>query len=147
MKPLALGPGPGKPPLISPPARAPRTCAPPRAVYCGMMFFAPAFWLGDNFVDADAPTNATALAMCKIIGVLVFCCALLTYIIRTNGVNLQTADYATVVAWSACAAVTFTDQELYKPQAFLQNIGLQGTIAAMYAYQGFSRPQEKAKGQ
>jgi len=112
-------------------------------MYCGMLTFAPAFWLGDNFADEGAPTNPTAIALANIMGVLCFCITVTTFLIRSNGVDLKTADFATALCWGACTYLTFTQQALYKPQAFKQNLGLQGGIVAMFLFQGLTRSEQK----
>ena len=38
---------------------------------------------------------------------------------------LRTFDLATSVAWGVCGVMTFTQKELYKPEKFMINVGLQ----------------------
>jgi hypothetical protein len=82
-------------------------------------------------------------------GVLCFCVLLATGVLRVNQKNtalLIKADATTVVAWGACAVLTFSEQELYKPKAWRMNLGLQLALVVLYAVQYVTR-SAKAKGE
>ena len=82
-------------------------------------------------------------------GVLCFCVFLFTGVLRMNQKNmglLMKADATTVVAWGACAVLTFSEKELYKPKAWKMNLGLQLSLVVLYAVQYVSR-SKKAKGE
>ena len=80
-------------------------------------------------------------------GVLCGCIWTFTGIVRTSECCkpiLEKFDWATAGAWGACAAMTFTQKDLYKSDKFLINMSLQLGIALAFAYQASTRNHSKS---
>jgi DMSO reductase anchor subunit len=115
--------------------------------YSASLLFAPAWWVGDNFVSKTAPSDNVVLCLARIMGILCSTIAAMSYLIRsdvTNKAVLTKADYLTAAAWGVCALVTVFHKVLYKNDKFIINAGLQITLAALYAHQSTTRGPKKA---
>merc|ERR550537_1584924 len=110
--------------------------------YAGSLLFAAPWWLSDNFLDQSSATNSVSLALCGIMGLLCAIICMFTGIVRASPACkpvLRTFDLATTVAWGVCGVMTFTQKELYKPEKFMINVGLQLGLSAAYFYQASTR--------
>ena len=106
--------------------------------YSVSLLAATEWWVGDNFADSKAASNAVVLCCAQIMGILCSMITAFSYLIRSEVTTkriLVKADYVTAAGWGACMALTVSKQALYQDDKFMINVGLQATITALYVYQ------------
>ena len=101
-----------------------------RFMYAVQVLFMPELWLLQNTVVAPTPT---AIWLCKLCGILLLC--LKGHLVAVQMKSPKNKPYSWLVAslaWGACAALSYTNEPIFKKPEFYMNVGLQSFFAVAF---------------